>query len=194
MWWEYVGYDVGELMMSPVSLIQPHDTNHSSVSEHPVTCHVIKVTQFFFDFLTTHPAGRALISDWLVNSYRPQRSCEAYVFTSVCLSTGGGGVSASVHAGMPPRPDTPPGADPPDPSDPPSGSRLPPRVETPRQGDPPWQGDPPGKETPLARRPPGKEIPQDQTPPGTRPPQDTTTAADGTHPTGMHSCFIMVVQ
>ena len=25
--------------------------------------------------------------------YRPQRSCEGYVFTGVCLSTGGGGVS-----------------------------------------------------------------------------------------------------
>ena len=46
--------------------------------------------------------------------YRPQRSCEGYVFTGVCLSTGGG-VSTSVHAGIPlprsrhpsPRADTP---------------------------------------------------------------------------------------
>ena len=37
--------------------------------------------------------------------------------------------------------------------------------------------------TPLGRHPPG------QTPP----PQQTATAVDGTHPTGMHSCFIVVV-
>ena len=39
--------------------------------------------------------------------YRPQRSCgEGNVFTGMCLSTGGGRVSASVYAGMPdpPRP------------------------------------------------------------------------------------------
>ena len=33
--------------------------------------------------------------------YCPQRSCEGYVFTPVCLSTGG---SASVHPGIPPPP------------------------------------------------------------------------------------------
>ena len=37
--------------------------------------------------------------------YRPQRSCEGYVFTSVCLSAGG---SASVHAGISPRSKHPP--------------------------------------------------------------------------------------
>ena len=42
--------------------------------------------------------------------YRPQRSCEGYVFTGVCLSTRGGGVSASVHAGMPPPEQSPPGS------------------------------------------------------------------------------------
>ena len=50
--------------------------------------------------------------------YRPQRNYEGYVFTGVCLSTRGG-VSASVHAGMPhPQgadipPQPPPRADPP---------------------------------------------------------------------------------
>ena len=58
--------------------------------------------------------------------YRPQRSCEGYVFTPVSLSTGGSasvhaGISpppggrhrgsASVHAGIPPPGQTPPGAD-----------------------------------------------------------------------------------
>ena len=37
-----------------------------------------------------------------IHLYRPQRSCEGYVFTGVCLSTGG---SASVHAGK----EAPPG-------------------------------------------------------------------------------------
>ena len=53
--------------------------------------------------------------------YRPQRSCEGYVFTPVHLSTGG---SASVHAGIPLGAGTPPGADCPSPS---PGSRPPSR-------------------------------------------------------------------
>ena len=38
---------------------------------------------------------------------------------------------------------------------------------------------PPGPDTPLWA----------QTPPGADPPGETATAADGTHPTGMHSCL-----
>ena len=34
--------------------------------------------------------------------------------------------------------------------------------------------------------PPRGKTPPGQTPP---PPQETATAADGTHPTGMHSCY-----
>ena len=51
------------------------------------------------------------------------RSCEGYVFTPVCLSTGG---SASVHAGIPP-----PG------SRHPLGSRHPPEASIPRKQAPP---------------------------------------------------------
>ena len=40
-------------------------------------------------------------------NYRPQRSCEGYVFTGVCLSTREWG-SASVHAGIPPGSRHPP--------------------------------------------------------------------------------------
>ena len=78
------------------------------------------------------------------------------------------------------------------------------------QGDPPRQRDPPAKETPppdphpggklkgIKSRPTAKgEIQGDQiqthTPRGKfrgiRTPPTTTTAAGGTHPTGMHSCF-----
>ena len=66
--------------------------------------------------------------------YRPERSCEGYVFTSVCLSMGGVSLSAS------------------------------------------WDTPPPGAGTP-----PGSRDPR----------QQTTTAADGTHPTGMRSCSVM---
>ena len=36
-------------------------------------------------------------------------------------------------------------------------------------------------------------TPQADTPLGRHPLQQTTTAADGTHPTGMHSCFFMLI-
>ena len=98
--------------------------------------------------------------------YRPQRSCEGYVFTGVCLSTGG--VSASVHGGMHPWELTPP---------PPPGADLPEQT------------------SPLEQTPPRSRQPPEQTPPappGSRhPPKETATAADSTHPTGMHSCCKM---
>ena len=75
--------------------------------------------------------------------YRPQRSCEGYVFTPVCLSTGGG--SASVNAGIPPPP---PGAGPPG-NRHPSGSKHPPHRE---------------------QAPPRSRHPLEQTPPSSRPP------------------------
>ena len=45
--------------------------------------------------------------------------------------------------------------------------------------------DPPGsRPIPL-----GSRHPPEHTPPGTNTPQKTATAADSTHPTGMHSCW-----
>ena len=56
--------------------------------------------------------------------------CEGYVFTCVCHSVHGG-VSASMHAGIPPQEQTPlQGADPPQ-------SRHPPRADTSREQTPP---------------------------------------------------------
>ena len=53
-----------------------------------------------------------------------------------------------------------------------------------------------GQAPPLGRNPPGQTPWGDtpvQTPPGQTPradtPQQTATAADSTHPTGMHTCF-----
>ena len=73
------------------------------------------------------------------------------------------GGSASVHAGMPP-----PGPDPPGPGTP-HMTRHPQDQPPP----PPW----------------ANHLPRDQATP--LPQEQTATAADGTHPTGMHSCFEM---
>ena len=105
----------------------------------------------FFNFMQL--SGKNI--KFSLNNYRPQRSCEGYVFTGVCLSTGGVCLSACW--------DTTP-------------RNRPPREQTPPQ------------QTSLAdtsgRHPPG-------TPP-VRPPGETATAADGTHPTRIHSCFYWV--
>ena len=107
------------------------------------------------------------------------------MFLQASVFPQGDGVSASVHAGMPqppgadtpleqtPRNRHPPGADP----DPPSREQTPPL----------WSRHPPsGSRYPWEQTLP---IPGADTSPEQTPPRDTATAADGTHPTGMHSCF-----
>ena len=108
--------------------------------------------------------------------YRPQRSCEGYVFTGVCLSTGGG-VPDQVHphrtrytprAGTPPsirytspsRPGTPPGRYTP------LGPGTPPRP-----GAPPGQVHSPGRYPPdhVHPHPPQGTPPQAGIPPEIRP-------------------------
>ena len=106
--------------------------------------------------------------------YRPQRSCgQGNVFTGVCLSTGGGRVSASVHAGIPDPPRT----------------RQTPQTRQP----PPGPGSPPLHQAPPRTRQtspgPGIHPPRTrQTPPGKQTAAYGLRAA-GTHPTGMHSCI-----
>ena len=51
------------------------------------------------------------------------------------------------------------------------------------------QKHPPGQ-TPPARHSPRQTLSWAHTPPGRHPHPMTATAVDGTHPTGMHSCFI----
>ena len=129
--------------------------------------------------------------------YWPQQSCgQGYVFTHV---------RDSVHKGGSPGRENPLGPDPPGPHTHPLAGR------TPRAGEPP-RADPPRADPPQARR-----TPQDQTLPGqgepplpppqsrhphrTRPPPPPSPLPGkqtpayglrvaGTHPTGMHSCFI----
>ena len=61
-----------------------------------------------------------------------------------------------------------------------------------RWADTPPRQTPPGQTPSLGRHPPVQTTPG-QTPPGTTPPpQEMATAGDGTHPTGMHSCFEFV--
>ena len=76
---------------------------------------------------------------------------------------------ASVHAGIPhPLDQAPP------------GSKYPLEQAPPRPGTPPGTRHPPRPGT----------HPRDQAAPRTRhPPQQTATVADGTHPTGLYSCF-----
>ena len=89
------------------------------------------------------------------HNYRPQWSCEGYAFTGICLSTGRVGVSASVHAGIPPPEQTPPpGADTP-------------QEQTPPRADTPLEQTPPGADTPLPQQhlTPQSRHPLEQTPP-----------------------------
>ena len=89
----------------------------------------------------------------------------------------GEGVSASVHGGIhPPQEQTSPRS-------------------RPLRADHPWEQTPPPEQThPPEQTPPGsRHPPRSRQPPGTDPPpRETAIAADGTHPTGMHSCYIFV--
>ena len=94
-----------------------------------------------------------------VDYYRPQQSCEGYVFTGVCLSTGGGGVclSACWDTTPPQGADTPLGADTPK-------SRHPPGADTPREQTHPPEQTPPQSRHPREQTPPRADLPE-QTPP-----------------------------
>ena len=99
--------------------------------------------------------------------YRPQRSCEGYVFTGVCLSTGRGGMSGRGVPG-------------------PGGCLVLEGVCAWSRGVPAPRGCLlPGRGGAWSRGGGGVGIPAytEADPAG-----ETTTAADGTHPTGMHSC------
>ena len=76
--------------------------------------------------------GRRSLSK-VLSYYRPQRSCEGYVFTGVCLSTrGAGGVCLSVCWDTTPSP----------------GNRHPPLEQTPPRADTPLQSRHPPEQTP----------------------------------------------
>ena len=107
--------------------------------------------------------------------YRPKRSFgQGNIFTPVCHSVHrGGGVLLAR---------------------PPPAWRTPPGWRTPWHGEPPQDGEPPH----LDGDPPGWRTPPDGgIPPGWRSPQKQTPAYGlrlaGMHPTGMHSCCIVIL-
>ena len=96
--------------------------------------------------------------------YRPQRSCEGYVFTPVCQSfCSQGGVPGQVH----PRAGTPPWD----------------QAHPPGPGTPPWQV-PPGQVHPLGRYTPGRYTPGQIHPQQVHPPRTRYTSRAGTLPLG----------
>ena len=71
--------------------------------------------------------------------------------------------------------------------------QAPPLEQAPPDQAPPWSRHPRDQATPLGTRHPlGPDTPGTRHPPGPGTPQQTATIADGTHPTGMHSCYIIV--
>ena len=103
-----------------------------------------------------------------------------YTCLSVILFTGVGGVPGQV---------APPAGTPP--------SRYAPQQVPPWAGTPPRQVHPPDRYTPRQVHPPAGTPPRSRyippgryTPPPT--PRQTATVADGTHPTGKHSCFVLI--
>ena len=109
----------------------------------------------------------------MLHHYRPQRSWGKVIFSqaSVILLTGG---SASVHAGIPPGPDTPLEQTP--------WEQTPPRSRPPRSR-------PPQELTPPRSRPPGSRPPPGADSPGAEHAGRYGQHTGGTHPTGMQSCF-----
>ena len=102
----------------------------------------------------------------------------------------------SPRSSHPPQEQTPPRADIPleqtsPRADTPLGADHPPRsrdTHAPQSRHPPLEQAPPpmGADTrPRSRSPVSRHTPRSR-----QTPQDTATAADGTHPTGMHSCFL----
>ena len=87
---------------------------------------------------------RLYILDLRGDIYRPQRSCEGYVFTPVCHSVHRGGVclSACWDTTTPP----PPGAD------------TPPQEQTPPQAGTPQGADTPPSRHPLEEAPPSRRL------------------------------------
>ena len=87
--------------------------------------------------------------------YRPQQSCgQGNIFPPVCHSVHGGGVSASVHAGIPHPP-----------SRHPLGAGTPLEQTPPQNRHPSWELAPPWSSTPWEQTPPGADTPPEQTPP-----------------------------
>ena len=108
----------------------------------------------------THTVKVIIFANDTFDLYRPQRSWGKVMFSQACVILFTGGCLPQCMLGYYT----------------PLGNRHPPQSRhSPQSRHPPSRAD-----TPL----PCCRHPQEQTPP-----RDTATAADGTHPTGMHSCL-----
>ena len=162
----------------------------------------LRISPSYHDVFNSTPPARKLLTP--SHFYRPQRSCAGYVFTGVCLSTGGGGVCLSAcwdttppQGADPPEADTPPspGADTPGADTPLGADTLPeqtppfpgsrtPQEQTPQSRHPPFPrsrppgADTPQEQTPQSRHPPGADTPHPPTPPEQTPPRADTPGAD----------------
>ena len=122
-----------------------HNWPHAySVSAHP--CWLLSHFTCF-SAVGMHPTG-------ILTCYCLQWSGEGYVVTDVCLSTGG--VSASVHAGIPH----------------PLWEQTPPQEQTPPGADTPPEQTPPIADPPKSRHPEEQILPQEQTPQEQTPSQE----------------------
>ena len=102
------------------------------------------------------------------NIFTVRNEVAKVMFLQACVCPHGGGECLpQCMLGCPPRAVTPPGAD-----------------TTPQEQTPPWEQTPPEQTAPGADTQ-SRHSPGADTPPL---PRETATAADGTHPTGMHFC------
>ena len=127
---------------------------------------------------------------WLPQTSLPPATKLRRLCFYTCLSVhkGGGGVPGQIPptpgTRYTPRPDAPP--DQVHPQD---------QVHPPRTRYTLWTRYPPGPGTPPGTRYPPDQVqpPAPGKPPWDQVPPQTATAADGTHPTGMHSCLFSVM-
>ena len=153
--------NISDIISPAVHVLKNHHLLEKLRKSEPSLATVGKLKILVFENFFAHAIHPIVNSLHRCNIYRPQRSCEGYVFTRVCHSVHGGGLPQCMLGYPPPRSRAPPGADPPG-------------------------ADPPGAEPPGSKHPPWSRHPQ---PPQGADPPETATVADGTHPTGMHSCW-----
>ena len=133
----------------------------------PLEANVLEERMYLFHnqcWIQDFPEGRQSQSRALTYYYRPQRSCGKVMFLHLSVILSMGGCLPQCMLGYTPQ-QTPPG-------------QTPPRQTT---------------HTPPGRHPPGQTPPRQtpsriDTPPRQTSPPPAITAADGTHPAGIHSC------
>ena len=119
-WW-HIHFLSSQLLFG----VLPHLILHLILWLHTPSNNKLNLCSYFYLHTISQTASKRRMCDTLV-IYRPQRSCgQGYVFTRVCDSVHGGGVSPGRENSRQTRQTPPDQANPPGP------------------GRPPWQGEPP---------------------------------------------------